>query len=417
MNYSKDTFCAYPFTYISTTNSGEYRACCESLGIGLSALETSGKEAWNSDFYKQLRLDLINGRKNSHCSTCWKNEAQRAGSSRQKELYNYSEQDVQDLISHTSSDGTFNRKPKSFEFKVGNLCNLKCIMCTQMESSGHETEIKEMQSNGDTLPSLLSYIENNVKDKNQVYRYSKNEQDELIKTLEYFSDSVKDFLIVGGEPLKNPLTGKILDILIASGYAQNINIIIISNLYDIDYRLIEKCKEFKAFYLNVSIDHVDDKKFHFIRYPSNYAHVKENLFKILGSSDINLSISFTLNIFNSCDLEEIIKEFYNWFLIDNKNLKIEFNHVTFPTYFSVVYLENRIKEQIIQDIGRILNNEDYDSFFKVNRLCKKQFQSIIEYLMIEPLNKEKVLSEQKRVLRLYDRYRNTDYKQIFPYLA
>lgn len=416
MKYSKKTFCAYPFTYISTTNSGEYRACCESLGSGISAIDTPGKEAWNSDFYKQLRLDLINGRFPNHCSTCWKNESQGAMSSRQKELYNYTEEDIQQILSSTNSDGSVDIKPIIFEFKVGNLCNLRCIMCTQMESSGHESEIKTLRSNNEQLPELLEYIENKVKDNRQVYRYSIHDQQALLNNLFYFVDSIQQLMIVGGEPFKNPITYDILDSLIQQGYHKQINLIIISNFYEIDFNCVDLASKFKNCLVNISIDHIDPIKFNYIRYPAEYYKVYEKLHQYLSFGNIKVSISFTLSIFNALDIKEIFYEFFRWNKKSDKGIEVQFNHVTFPKYFNPRYLSNDCKEKVLLDINFLLSDKDIIEWIEVNNL-RDQFLKIIDYIDTVPDDYDQVIHEQKRVLNLYDKYRHTKHKDLFNHLA
>jgi len=417
MQYSKDTFCPYPFTYASTTNSGEYRVCCESMGIGLSAFEVAGTDAWNSSFYKDLRKDLIEGRKNKHCASCWKNEEVSNQSSRLKEMANYSNEDIAQMLSDTDSDGFHNKNPVIFEFKVGNVCNLKCIMCTQMESSSHESEIKMFQKNGEKIPVLLEFLEKNVKNSSQVYRYDNKEQDKLIQNLKSLADSLTDLMIVGGEPLRNKLTGKILESLIDVGYAKNINLIIISNVYNIDFEYLNVAKEFKGIYLNASVDHVNSDKFNFIRYPSNYKVIEQNIKKILNDYDVNLAISFTYNIFNALDLKEIFQELLDWQEKFRTTLNLEFNHVTYPKYFNVQYLSYANKIKAIETVKSILEDNNLKTFLERNNPLKQQLQTLIDFILYEPEDKEEVNQEQIRVLDLYDKYRKTDWKKSFPYLS
>ena len=80
---NQKTFCLLPFTHISSTNDGNYRVCCCSEekvitkpdGTAYNMRKDSVVEVWNSEHYKQLRKDLLNGVQNPTCEYCWNYEA------------------------------------------------------------------------------------------------------------------------------------------------------------------------------------------------------------------------------------------------------------------------------------------------------------------------------------------------------
>mgnify|MGYP002152443245 CR=1 FL=1 len=103
MKPNKETFCVLPFTMMSTTNSGDFRTCCEGLPLGFSAIEDSIEDVWNSDFYKNLRLDLMNGVRHKNCSQCWRREFDGGYSTRQNENESISQSDYKELINSFDS--------------------------------------------------------------------------------------------------------------------------------------------------------------------------------------------------------------------------------------------------------------------------------------------------------------------------
>ena len=68
-----DTFCPLPFKHLYTHTNGTLKACCISSNFKTpTSLKTQSiEEAYNTEEFKQLRLDLTNGIKNEICKACW----------------------------------------------------------------------------------------------------------------------------------------------------------------------------------------------------------------------------------------------------------------------------------------------------------------------------------------------------------
>jgi organic radical activating enzyme len=388
---------------MSNTNSGEYRVCCESFGFGPNIQTDDASQVWNSDYYKQLRVDLINGIQNKNCNSCWKVEKNGGYSMRKNENSHYSDDDIQEIISSVT-DGHISILPKLFDFKLGNLCNLKCIMCCQLSSSLHESEVRTWQSKNVKLPALLDYIEITYKNENQQYRIDKNNCDNILENLKSILPNLTTLQLVGGEPLINPFTFEIVDKLIELGYAKNLKLDIITNLSVVDDSFIQKLEQFKSVQLTCSYDHVDPVKFHFIRYPASYTEFKHNFDKIL-KSNINVSISTTFSIFNIFDLEQILDEF------EKLELPISFNYVIEPNYFSIKYLDPGQKLEVVKLVDKVLK-KDY-KIFSNNASLVTYLQDIGKLLYADQSDYEQVIAERTRVLALYDSTRKTNYNETY----
>ncbi len=404
MTYSKKTFCILPFTSMSNTNSGDYRVCCDSFGFGPNIQTDDAEQVWNSDYYKQLRLDLINGIQNKNCESCWKVEANNGYSMRKNENGHYSEDAIQEIIGNVTA-GHINTLPTLFDFKLGNLCNLKCIMCCQLSSSLHESEVRTWQSKNIKLPALLDYIEITYKNENQQYRIDKNNCDGILENLRSILPNLTTLRLVGGEPLINPFTFEIVDKLIHLGYAKELELEIITNLSVLNDSFIKQLEQFKSVQLTCSYDHVDPVKFHFIRYPASYTEFKHNFDKIL-KSNINVSISTTFSIFNIFDIDQILDEF------EKLALPISFNYVIDPDYFSIKYLNTAQKIEVVKLVDTVLK-KDYKIFANNNNLVN-YLRDIDKLLYAEQHDYEHVVAERTRVLALYDTTRKTNYNEIYP---
>jgi len=384
-----DTFCAVPFTNIRNSNNGEWGTFCDGI-IGGSGQATSDKLSlvWNNEFYKQLRLDSINGVKNSNCTQCWRNESTGNFSMRKSETACYS---TTDILSRMNQDGTMRTSPEVLDIKLGNLCNAKCIMCCQLYSSQHEAEIAQWKKSGITLPSALNYIENTFA-QGRDYRATGVDVDNFD-----ILDSVKLIRIAGGEPMINPKVRTLLNRI------QNINvkIEIITNLSEIDFELLSR---FPNLHITGSIDHVDSDKFKFIRFPLDYHQCINNFIKVNHSKEI----SFTASIFNILDLDLIFDTFATL------DVPVSFNYALEPNYWSVRYLEPDQKEQVIAMVQRMMHNQH--KVFVENHGVNKYFKSIHQLLRSIPDDFSSVVKERTKWLQLYDNTRKTNSKKLFPFI-
>lgn len=394
---------------MSNTNSGDYRVCCDSYGFGPNIQTDSADTVWNSDHYRQLRLDLVNGVQNPNCASCWRAEANDGYSKRKNENAGF---DLDTVISKMDDSGYYPVLPRILDFKLGNLCNLKCIMCNQLSSSQHETEIKLWQSQDITVPSLLELIETKFKNENQQYRFDKDNCEKIFKNLESVFKNLHKIRLVGGEPLINPITHDIIDRLIKQGYASTLELEIITNLSEITDDLIHRLEQFKSVNLICSFDHIDADKFHYIRYPAKFDQFKHNFETLLVNKNIRTKISTTFSIFNIFDIEAIMAEFERYSHIVDK-LYVSFNWVSDPDYFSIAYLSDNLKQMVVDSIESLLNN-DY-KIFKENRNLVNYLSNVKLFLSTFD-DFDNVVAERDRVLALYDTTRKTQYKQIFDFL-
>jgi len=424
------TFCLLPFTHISSTNDGNYRACCCSEevvitkddGTAYNMRKDSVDEVWNSNFYKNLRKDLINGVKNPTCEYCWNYEAGGAYSKRQKtndEKHNwYSNYNVfiEDAL---ANDGALNTMPMDLDLKVGTQCNLKCIMCYPGSSSLQHEEVEKMKTAGEDIPALMKTWDKRVIDlKLDMDEFNPRNLDveKLVSNLEPSLKQAIHLSLVGGEPLVNKTTTRILEQCVDKGYASNMLLQIITNLSVINPKTINLLDQFKYSMLCASWDHIDPAKFNFIRYPADYSTFRNNFETLWAHPNIGKKLSTTWGIFNIFDFEDIFAE---WEQISNRSPErfvINFGLIYYPNYFSLRYLEQEQKQEITKRIQDFMD-KNYDwKIFTDNPEFTESVVSVPGYMGEQLPDHDDVCKERTRVLKMYDRIRRTNYKELFTYI-
>jgi MoaA/NifB/PqqE/SkfB family radical SAM enzyme len=416
---SSDKFCPLPFTHISSTNDGNYRVCCYSEetaipkadGTAFNIRRDSVVEVWNSDFYKQLRTDLLNGVENSACSTCWKHEASGVYSKRQQSLA-----ELKDFYTH----GVTEPVPTLLDIKVGSLCNLKCITCYPGASSQHQAEVEQWRKDGDEVPGLIKMFDARLQKLDidiRDYNPKTVNVETFINNLDPSLRIAKELSLVGGEPLVNPLAQAIIEHCVVNGYAKNMMLTMITNLTNINTKMLDNLSAFKHPMIMVSYDHIDYKKFGFIRYPADYKQFYLNLKVLMQNPKIELKLSTTISIFNVFDLPDIFNHFEHLSQRYPRRFIINTQYVMYPNYFSIAYLTQEQKDNIVATVTNFVKRfKDY-KIFKDNPDMLQLVQSIGNYMNTEVTDYDEVVAERNRVLELYDRTRNTNFVELFPQLS
>lgn len=115
-------YCAAPFVHIAIDNASPdtYRPCCLWQGPSQSAA-TSAMAAFESQDMVDLRKQMLSGLPHQGCNICHAHEAASGDSLRLGFNRQYGCVDQADL--------------QDIEFNLGNLCNMRCRMCSSISSS------------------------------------------------------------------------------------------------------------------------------------------------------------------------------------------------------------------------------------------------------------------------------------------
>jgi sulfatase maturation enzyme AslB (radical SAM superfamily) len=154
---------------------------------------TQYKEWWNSDSMRSLRSDLYNGVEHKGCATCWNAESLGKESLRQgynnlfKKVVNFKK-----LIKSKDNNFILKDPPVTWDLRLGNLCNLKCVMCSPTLSDKIE---EEYEINKDKVIKLnLLSLNNDI-----VHNWTElSVGKEFLSEIQLNSEWIK---FQGGEPL------------------------------------------------------------------------------------------------------------------------------------------------------------------------------------------------------------------------
>ena len=137
-----DTFCAFPWKYLTVGPDGSARICCMTQkrisadGVPMSVYHNSWEDIWNSDYMRDIRRAMVRGEYIPDCEVCYQAEAGYGESYRTEKSPELLDRPVEDIKSESIESNFVRADPPShLKLEVGNLCNLKCRMCGSSTSS------------------------------------------------------------------------------------------------------------------------------------------------------------------------------------------------------------------------------------------------------------------------------------------
>tara|TARA_Y100001938_G_C8100060_1_gene441029 strand:- start:7396 stop:8523 length:1128 start_codon:yes stop_codon:yes gene_type:complete len=367
-----NNFCILPWMHLATNSSGNYRVCCNSTpgknfilkhdGTPYKVYKDDIKEVWNSETYQKIRKQFLNNERPEMCERCFREEDSGLRSARNA----WNEQWMFEYQKTVSPDLNITY----VDLRLGNLCNLKCIMCNPYASNQW---VKDWE------------LIENWNDPNEKIRLSKMDwpnDPSTWKNLIPILNTVKMIYLTGGEPTLAVEQYKLFDICIDKGLAKNITLKYNSNLTNIPRKMIEYWKHFKKIKMNASIDGIG-KINDYIRYPSNWKNIEKQL-KSFIDMNVSLQVHTTVQIHNIMHLPEI----FNYF--DQYNIDPYLNILNHPDYLNVRVLpyEQKLK------VKKIL--EPYIHKPKVEGLLK-YIDEDWSHLYDKFIEKTKILDEIRKV--------------------
>ena len=326
MSSKNDTWCSLLWNHIMINPGGDVRPCCRFLWEEMPKdfaikKDRSLGDLFNSEFMESIRRKMLAGETVPGCQKCYdEEEGQKRMSHRQ--LWN----------SRIGEEGKGEApKIRFLEVAGNNLCNLKCIICSPFFSSawyGHHAKISDEPIPHKKILSVpVEGILPNLK-------------------------NVVQLKFTGGEPFLIKDNVKILYEIADSGRASEVSLDYSINLTVMPTaEILNLWKNFKLVDLSLSLDGLGDV-LEYVRYPSKWNVVKENLHSLLALSkvsNIRCGLRTTVTPYNVLHMQELLEW---WWLATEKHGISARNdlswmnptHAHYPRHLSLQVLPQHLKE-------------------------------------------------------------------------
>ena len=365
--------CDLPWKHISVHPHGVCSVCCVSNHAhGQSAASDITPDGGykkiniskgipaiiNSDSFKQIRKQMVEGEVPPACKTCHDVELAGGKSKRQKDSFY-----MTDVDKSTKEDGEIKIDLRNVEIRLGNYCNLKCRSCNAESSTSWITDYMKLK---DEVNFPSNYDELQTMD---YTNYDWVEDETFYDALIHHSPMIDQLHISGGEPFLVPKHFKLLDRLIEDGLASKMKIFYITNgNYDFEKikPALEKLKHFQFVGISISVDDFGDRN-DYIRKNANFQLTIDNIKNFLTQyNDHNFyyTITQTLNSYNFLYMEELTQYLVKrgMFKLDGTGMikRVISNHVHAPEYQSANIIPKETRQKKLDSIKGLLSDEFYD---------------------------------------------------------
>jgi len=367
-----------PWTHLEVDVNGGASPCCLYKGSipDVKVYEQNLGTIQKHKYMDELRQQFRNGERPKGCQSCWQEEDAGKTSKRQNSIYK---------MKKSLNNWTPNSEPtlKFIDFKLGNVCNLKCRICGSWSSSKWAQEELDYGEN----PVALK----NLRDGGWPKRNPKFFEDlkEDLKHVEYFE-------FTGGEPFMIKDHFKILMYCVEKGYAKNIDIHYNTNGTQLPpQEIFDLWSYFKHVEIAFSIDDVGEP-FEYQRHPANWREVSTNLvkFKEMKTANMDFQVCSTMSVFNVFNWAKIalwVAQFQPKFFYINTLFD--------PDYFNIQTLPRQVKDAV-----------------NIRYHMLKDFKPTLRFMNAEDRDSQEMREQRKARILQTDKYRKENFGEVFPLL-
>lgn len=414
-----ETFCILPWVHLFISVEGMFYPCCRVVDAGLPNVDADGRPhryagqesveaAWNSPYMRDLRAAMLGGERPAPCAGCYAVEDLGTESDRQRLNKNYASY-ITEAVRHAPEDGHAPLTIRSLDIRLGNLCNLRCRMCSPRASRALLQEFVKVYG----IPERGSYVQK-VTDSDWFLG------EEFLDLIGRFAGDLDEIQFAGGEPLLIETMYAVLRRLIEAGSAGGIRLAYISNLTVLPGALRELWPKFKSVRVAASLDGRGAVN-SFIRYPSNWTQLERNL-KALdaeagGLNCHSLKFYTAVQMYNIFSLPALLEYVFDGFThfepFPNLILLRE------PACFSVQTLPPELKTEAAARLRDYVarNGAGWSRRASAGQIAEflTKLETVIRFM--ESADGSHQIPEFARRTALHDEYRNQSAAEVIPELA
>jgi len=398
-------FCMAPWIQLHAQTNGLVAPCCMSAvhdnnELGDLRKNPDLRAAWNSANMKQLRLNMLQGKKNSICNHCY--DYEKVGKFSERMQYNRDFKRYFPRVNATQDDGSLKEtRVPLIDLRFSNKCNYKCRICDSAFSTVWYDE--EQKIGRPRRPPTF--------DTEKEIRMAGDEK-KFWESYEQMLPYVERLHFAGGEPLVMDEHYRVLDFLISIGKT-NVTLSYNTNFSALrykNYNVIDLWNRFKKVDVWASLDGMGEQG-DYQRKGQHWHKIEENIRAVQRECQTVLfGVNVTVSIFNVLH----IPEFYRY-MVDNKfvepdrmNLYLLFD----PDYFNITNLTQRLKQKVLKQFEEFEKNY-LDGLPKSGNI-RNHVKAVTTFMMSENGTQQK---EFQHWVTAVDELRGEKFVSVFPELA
>jgi sulfatase maturation enzyme AslB (radical SAM superfamily) len=382
-----------PWIHLHAYPDGRAFPCCHSkteYPIG-HLKENSMEEVWNSQQYKNIRKNMLEGKPCRECSNCYEHEKSGFVSGRNSANKHFGHHI--NLIDKTTSDGNFDDfKLRYYDIRFSNLCNMSCRTCGSLFSSswyGEETKLYGKRNH----PQIM---------------FSGKTEDDMWEQLLPHIPYMEQIYFAGGEPLimeehyrllKELVRQKRFDVRLI--YNTNFSRL---NLKDED--VLDYWKLFDSVSVGASLDGMGERG-EYIRKGTKWEDIVNNRKCMIEKCpNVDFYVSSTISIYNILHVTDFHRDWVEQGLIKHSDWNI--NTLLSPERDRISVLPQHYKDQVKVKINEHLKwLEPHDRLGRATN----GYRGLLNFVQDDNTH---LLEEFFRINDRHDGYRKETFETVFP---
>jgi MoaA/NifB/PqqE/SkfB family radical SAM enzyme len=214
------------------------------------------------------------------------------------------EEAISELVGRTAADGTLDAPIQYIDLRLGNTCNMQCVMCQPRESSRWLPLARRLSdlSEDRELADEWGFKAGIDRDRFGWYR-----NPEFWSNVKSFLPDVREIIFAGGEPLLIKQQSEFVKACCEMGEAEHIALRYHTNGTIFPEEMVAYWERFDHVHFMVSIDGIGDVA-DYVRHPSDWEQIVTNIrrFDGLGQNTLT-SFNSTVHALNVFRLPEVLE--------------------------------------------------------------------------------------------------------------
>ena len=350
-----DTYCPLPWQHLATHPHGGITTCCISDhtdGLNrarnfkgeydefLSLNNQTIEQHMNSDYYKEVRKQMLNNEMPKACMRCYNEEDNGIRSKRDHEKSVFPQNSANWASGITREDGSIDMDLRFVELRLGNVCNVRCRTCNPASSSKWLDDYRDIVEKADFVNKGYLGL-----DYPKDFKWA--EDDNFYDDLFESAPNLEVIYINGGEPTLIKQHWTYLKNLVESGRSKNIILWYNINCTMLPPIALELWPQFKEARICLSIDDLDDRNA-FIRTSTDWNAVLRTIDTLKQHEDkLTLRITQTVSAYSYIYLDE----FLDW-----APVPVDMNFVYDPDYLSPAILPPVVRRYAHDKFRKTMGN-------------------------------------------------------------
>jgi organic radical activating enzyme len=430
LNSVSNSFCLAKWYQVTVHLQNGHTHSCHHPGthkIPLEELKTNPSALHNTNFKKERRREMLDGKRPEECGYCWNIEDSDGDHFSDRHFKSEADWAMPGFDDAVNKPWDYDHYPRYMEISFGNVCNFKCMYCYPNISSQW---MEESETYG-PYPTSLKFGNLEHLDVKGTRPIPEREHNPYVEAFwKWWPDlyqNLHTFRITGGEPLLNKNTFKVLK-EINNNPRRDLELAINSNLCVPDKNFNEyinlikqTCEKLDDVRLYTSLEAVGSKA-EYIRFGLNYNKFWSNIDRLLHEiPKLKITFMCTYNALSVTSFTDFLKE------VDRRRfelpwedgfpqLQISTPYLRHPEFLSIKTLDNSFRSKIEESINYMEENAGARGAPGFTAFERSGFKRILswfdrstptEVLRVQRMDFVKYFDE-------YDKRKGTNFLKTFP---